>query len=695
MKKSILRIFAIVAFVFSFSAVLAACFDGKLLGIEVVENSYQTTYQQFEQVSFANMQIVATYESGKTKTVTYPNFTIGSVNTLTLTAGDKTITIAYQGKTTTITITVIAVDVSNEEVVGYESPAFITAYHGNVATQQNKETEFKVRDKGYVVGNNNPFYMVPKITVLDLDTNLTYISTNYESNITISALTGENFVALNENEVASVVTIDYEDYALHFTNAAVGNTYKIEMSIVVTAQVDPSLADEKVELTVNIIDGWNAYTTADLSRWDNTSADWNEYKAANQIGNEEISALVLHSDLTITNADLPQSYFHKVGDSDVNSAHYDYAYIVANNGSLKDQINVYKRTLQANQSFAFYGNNFTIDASAVSLITRDNGNAPSSSEDYVVPNTGLFDFSTQISNSAPVAGTRATLQDVNLIGNASRSAEESNTARIGGLILLDSWNSKDLTIDNVIAKSWITTFRITNLHESATISNTRSYDSYSVSVYLWDVGNNTQIVSSEFKRAGGPLFMLTDANPSDEGYSNLNIDSETVLENFVTGQEPWFSINGATSIVSSFVALNNLIVGYSMQFQMPKTYVNAEGMVNFISATIPGDALTDEGNVYGKFQYNNFVNDMKDTDLQTYFSSPYGAAGVPIFQAGGVEVLFNGDNQNPQLLKLVDGTPTVIGQEDAGLFTGDFINLFVKASAYLGVTLGYFDYIPA
>ena len=689
MKKGFLRIFTMFALMFAFTLGLTGCFEGAVTSISVVENSYQTTYDQNETPSFDGMKITATFENGSTKEITYPAFTVGVLNTQT--PGDKEITISYKEVTTTITITVVEVIIESETLIGYETPSFLVTYTGNIATQTNKETEFMVRDYGYTVGDDNGFVIMPKMTVIDEQAQ-TYIVTDFLSNFTVKQWIEGQFVELTGEDLTAMVAIDSANYSFDFTQAAIGEKFELSLSPVMNANVDESLATEVLTLVVNVIDGWNAYTAADLSRLDNTSSAWTDYKNANNIGTEAINALILHRDITLTNNDMPASYFHKVGDADVDSADLDYAYISENNGSIKDQIDVYKRTLSANQNFDFIGNYFTIDASAVSLITRDNGQKPTQGS-YVVPNTGLFDFTTQVSGSVVAEGTSATMQSINLIGNASRSAGEENIDRIGGLIMLDSWNSKDLTLDNLIAKSWITTFRITNIHENALISNTKAYDSYSTSIYLWNVGDNTSIATSEFKRSGGPLFMLTDSTLNDGGanLSNLHVDEATVLENFVSGQEPWFTINGANSIVTNIVALNALIQQYSMAFGMPKTFVNENGLINFISVIVPANALTDSGNVLGRFDYGNYATDMSDVDVQTLLAA-VGGAGAPIFQAGGKEVFFNGVDQ---LMKLTQTGPAALDVTDAALFTGDIMNIFAKAGAYLGVTLGYMDYLPA
>lgn len=657
-----------------------------LLSIAVVNGTYATSYNQNDSYSFAGMQIIATYDDETTTTLTYPSFSVGAFSTAN--PGVFNVILTYLTKTTTISITVI----ENLLMIGYETPGFLTTYFGNISVQANKESEFMVRNAGYTVGDDNAFVIMPRITMMN-DLGATTIVTNKESDITVSQWIDGAFVVLSGQDLDAMVAIDNLAHTFDFTSAAVGHKFKLVLKPMMNDDVDSSLEDEQIALEVNVIDGYNAYNAADLSKFDNTQTAWDSYKAANNVSNQEINAIVLHRDIELFNSDFPSSFFHKVGDADVDAADLDYAYISANNGSLKDVIDVYKRTLTTNQTFTFVGNYFTIDASAISLITRDNGVKPTPGS-FVIPNSALFDFTTHINNSVLATGVNASFKNINLIGNATRSAGENNIDRIGGLIMLDSWHSKTLLVDNIIAKSWLTTFRFTNAHVSALISNTRAYDSYSTSIYLWDVGNTTSIQTSEFKRSGGPLFMLTDAVTNDAGAqsSSLLVDTATVLENFVSGQEPWFTINGANSIVTNIVSLNALIQGYSSGFGMPKTFVNSNGLINFISVIVPADPLVDVGSVFGKFEQGTHATDMSDIDIQTLFGSVIGAGGAPIFQANGVEVFYDGETS----LKKLTGTGVEdIGAGEAGLFMGNLISIFAKASAYLGVTVGYMDFVPA
>jgi len=674
------------ALLLSFSFAFAGCGPEIPLSISVKEGSYQTEFSQGQTPDFSSMKIVVKMITGETKEVSYPDFTIGAFSTLE--AGEKQITISYKHLTTTITVSVVVQQPEEAVVMGYESPNFLTSYTGNISTQTNKETEFINRASGYYVGDDNAFVIMPKVTLLSPD-NQSYISTDYESNIAITKLVGEEFAVLTEEELATLVSIDTSKYSLDFSDTAIGQTFKITLTP--KENVDESVADAKVELVVKVVDGWNAYTAADLSKFDNYGVAWTDYKAANNVSSEQINGLILHRDINLTNADLPASYFHKVGDEDVLNTDLDYAYISENNGSLRDVIDIYERRIDSNQSFTFIGNYFTIDASAISLITRDNGVKPTEGS-IVIPNSALFDYSVvkSVSNVEAV-NTIATIKNVNMVGNATRSAGEENVSRIGGLIMLDSWSSNTLEIDNIIAKSWLTIFRITNPHDSCTISNTRGYDSYSTSFYFWD-NVTTNIVTSEFKRSGGPLIMLTDAELNDDHatYSSLNIDEATVLENYVSGSEPWFAINNATSIVTGIKSLDALIRGYSTQFGTPKTFVNPNGLVNFISAIIPADPLTDTGDVYGSLtKATNDINlDMSDATVRTYISSLAGA-GAPIFSANGKIAYFDGFQS---LYKLPQ---TALDGTDAALFAGNYLNIFAKAGSYLGITVGYLDYTPA
>ena len=79
----------------------------KLVSIAVKTNPTKMSYYQGDALDSTGLTLTATYNNGKTETVT-TGFTCSALDSST--AGQKTITVTYQGLTTTFTVTVVAVN---------------------------------------------------------------------------------------------------------------------------------------------------------------------------------------------------------------------------------------------------------------------------------------------------------------------------------------------------------------------------------------------------------------------------------------------------------------------------------------------------------------------------------------------------------------------------------------------------------
>ena len=79
----------------------------KLVSIAVKTNPSKMSYYQGDALDSTGLTLTATYNNGKTETIT-TGFTCSALDSAT--AGQKTITVTYQGLTTTFTVTVVAVN---------------------------------------------------------------------------------------------------------------------------------------------------------------------------------------------------------------------------------------------------------------------------------------------------------------------------------------------------------------------------------------------------------------------------------------------------------------------------------------------------------------------------------------------------------------------------------------------------------
>lgn len=98
--------FALIAAIALNALLMAGCQpeDPSVDKIEITRNPTKMTYKVGERFDPAGMEVTATYEDGTKKVV--PNNDLSLTDTLFYTDGQKTVSIAYEGRATSITVTV-------------------------------------------------------------------------------------------------------------------------------------------------------------------------------------------------------------------------------------------------------------------------------------------------------------------------------------------------------------------------------------------------------------------------------------------------------------------------------------------------------------------------------------------------------------------------------------------------------------
>ncbi|MDD3397225.1 MAG: bacterial Ig-like domain-containing protein [Clostridia bacterium] len=695
MKKFISMIIAI-TLMFGLGIGLAGCdAEVSITAISIKSGTLATEYYVDDNFSVEDAVIVVTYSDNTTEEITSDDVDFETIfeTISTETAGTKVLQFTYGGKTATLTIKVYSSLTDEYEINGFEQPAFVTNYkYYKSVKPNNKETEFYNRTVEYKVGDDNPFIFLPIITAVDEEENLITPSA-YVSNVIVELKNNETgeFEVLTGEDLTDMVRVSTTESSFDFTETAIGETFRITVR---PEFVEASeLPNGALSFSFTVVDGWNAYDVADLSRINNnatTELDWASYKNANSIGSEQINALILHNDITITASDLPASYIWQENEVS-GSADYDISL-----GSLKDWKAIYTRMVGAGDDiFTLSGNYFTIDASAIPLIVRD-GTTPLASNEYnegLIANSLLFGFTgDKDGTTTDVANGKCVMENLNIIGNSNRSEDIKN---LGGLTMVNT-TSSDFVADNVISKSFFTNYTTQRAgadgkDSKTTLNDCKTYDSFSCMLYLFGCETN-DVTNSEFKRAGGPITLVcTVETGSYKNYGNINF-TDCNIENFVTGTEAWFSINNASSLVTDIATMNQLIAGYSGG---TKSIMNSESKLNFITAMIDGDnTLTFEDPLQGATTIDN-GEEINDTalDMGALNSNPYLAdlitAGAPILQssAGGLGYI----NDAPSI-------QTILNEPDNnnGLYQGDYMYLYLKAgSQYIGACVEYFDIVAS
>ena len=388
-------------------------------------------------------------------------------------------------------------------------------------------------------------------------------------------LTGQDLVAM-----ASIAT---DNKSIDFTDAAVGEQFKI--TVAADASYYASVGDgySPINLEVEVVKGVNVYNVNDLAVFDNDQTEWNAAQKAAGLDGVVTEGIVLQSDITVTNDDVPQSL--KYSEAEVNQYITNFSTDFNNwclkkdvtaaagkellVGSVKDNIDIFRRNTMPDQDdFTLEGNYFKINCSGIKQVyafnsSLENGNI-ASQYSPAEPDKGcdgshsqLFGFNDRgVEQETFVYGGDVAFKNVTIIGNGDLSDDDKY---MGGLITF-KFNSIDFVASNVLTSKSFTTFMPQiYIHDwdseaktSMLIDRSKCYDSYNSMLYIWGVENNI-VTNSIMKRAGGAIALLDEVNAADRSarlHGTPNIDCYNVdLDNPVTGLEPWFQAHKATSLV--------------------------------------------------------------------------------------------------------------------------------------------------
>ena len=524
--------------------------------------------------------------------------------------GKATITVATNdgSASDTASITVKQDRTQDDTVNSLQKPSFLINYESKTAT---------LDDVTGIVGNNNPsrtsyyknadgtkdIYKVGNQN--DFKAQITGIAINPETledqeianpftNVKVEKFnkTSKVYEELTESDLTANVAINAAHNSYKFTDAAAGNQFKITVSVDETKYADVSEYCSPVVMEFEVFDGFNVYTKDELSVMDNwQNSAWAEKKTAAGVADVEAKGIALHSNLIISNNDIPSSFKFTADDINNYIASYgsdwnDYvskkkanrptqAEIDAFNAdvaksnlidSVKDWTTVYLRKTTGNDNFKFEGNYNTIDFSGIKQIFAFGSNALRDgklSPNYFPDNNGshgqLFGFNTELDNNPPeIGGGQYFINNVTVIGNGDRSDDDNYE---GGLITYKA-RSTDIHFENVISSKTFITFllevdkdeRADAIHvpTRSYMDRCKSFDSYNSMIYVWGTETNI-ITNSVMDGAGGAILLLDDVN-ADEATAKIHgtpkVDCYNVnFNNLLTGNEPWFVNHQASALV--------------------------------------------------------------------------------------------------------------------------------------------------
>lgn len=543
-------------------------------------------------------------------------------------------------------------DEDHYTVLLWATPSNLTQFKTMLDTSSEETAGYlDTSDKTYYIGDDNAFRFQPIIDAEAPTSTTSERITEYRSKSIIKMSTdGINFDIVLKNDIdptkvtSGYKLSDYVEYIGEYTfefdfngNNAIGKYFEIsvypyygtdeldgEGNPGTDGIVDNGMENFETTYRFKVVDGYNVTKAIELGMMHNAvDADetsyrydvqgvtpYNEWKYLLQskgLTLRDVKGIVLHNNINITKNDIPASYL------DGNYIH-DYAAI-------------YEHVVT--DRFDFYGNYFTIDASALPIVNTaltDGGASHLPLFKIWAGRTGCAD-ATCYKN---IAATReANFKNLTLIGNGkidSKEVEKGMGSLIMGKFQMVTTNLENMNINsfmlNIMADDKDDYFGITN------INHIKSYDAFQNNLFVFG-GSTVNITNSIFGQCGGPAI-ISATTPKDNdkklnGFPIVNVDQNTQISSLVNGLEPWFRQYPVEALLAALQNVENFIGDPNGETGI----INTDGKMNLIDG---GIQIKDTG--FGT--YNGiFTIELKEENvvnplLATFKSDMINTGGNPI-----------------------------------------------------------------
>ena len=580
-----LRIFAI-SLILAMTLAFASCVvptsgSLKLESFTVDKSSVKTDYLIGEAIDFSGIKALVRYsDESLDKIYTYDELTITYDEDITATVGTKEVTVSFDDpnlnvkQETKVQIKVSETDEPDDTtepqlLVGFEAPASLVAFkkfNASAGTINYGEPgffgQFAKGGKTYVIGNENEFKFVPLTTILDSDiVDLDKFYANIKismGGVALTAVAGEGNIVSYYNGETLIVTVDTYKNTYKFSDGAVGQ--RVTISVLPSEEYYIYEDVNAVVLEADIVKAYNVYEAWELAVIDNYNSAYNEFKLEKGILGVNVSGIVLHSNLKLTAADVPDSFFYTTTEdvTYTNSVTKETVTIPAGSKYLADYSYIYHRV--GTGDFIIEGNLCTIDASEFPIVPSPGVFGKDSGKDYDsdFSNAALFNFATvgdYYSEAKPDEVADVVFNNVQIRGNAARDNLIDSTeslASAGGLIFIKSSNYTKMHMSNAIGNSFFISYFVdygSELH----ISDIKCSDSYQNAAFIW--GNCIFTVADSYlDGCGGPVILAQSV--VKENVHPIVTVTNSVVNTKVTGSEIWFNAVGANAIMPSIDLLS-------------------------------------------------------------------------------------------------------------------------------------------
>lgn len=567
-------------------------------------------------------------------------------------------------------------------------------FNNNRATKTEKNTEFADLTQSYVVGDDNPWKVEPHMSfrLEDIATGHSEptIVDEWEYTIRVYHYNGSDYELL-ETTTDLVDKIDPKLCTIDFAEKAVGETFKIE--VVPTGLTEKQLTNVQNYTMVFenfvVVDGYNVYEAKELAYVEYRTINdkdcdtaWDAFKDANGFDKDYHPAnVILHTNIEITASDVPSIFFYT--QDEINS----FGDSVKNKenavGSMKDWYDLYMRDLGENESFALLGNYYTLSTEHLREVVVDTDNYGTPTGDV-----NLISHATLIKIRGAATAT-SKMANLHVIGNAPRT---DNEVKSGGQILVKVEGSNFTAYNNITICSFIT-YMPNRTDCQFLIEKCKGYENFNSLIYNWGSANLI-IKDSEFIGAGGPVVIQDHVRDGDyDKDSDVNgfpakakvINSK--LESYVTGEEGWFALVGASTLVPLVKGLNEVaFVPKGRSFL--KNSASGATFMNLIFVNKSGstEGLTNE-KIKASFQFDELpafdygAFDGSDPVLKGMLASTYKKTHAFQTTGGGMGFV-GGSVEAPTINAPLDQMEYV-----AKLLQGDYLCIYAQNGMSFGLQL--------
>lgn len=557
----------------------------------------------------------------------------------------------------------------------------ITKFLNNKSSSSNK---FMDKTKNMIVGDDNNFKFKPIVKFVD--ENDLPVEVN---DITFDIELYENKSDVYEKVVDASTYFDSLDNVnceVNFNDAAVGKKFKIAVA---PSGIEKSKASKFTkEFEIEVSDGFNVYNPKEFAYF-NKDRDynseyeestgisvikaWEDFKVANKLTDtNEKNAFILQCDIEITDNDLPKEFFYHEGDKD---------YKAQLEGTLRDYSNIYYHTFSNNdEKLGLYGNYFTLNASKISLVKQEldyDGSVTNVSQ--VISHSTLF----RTEKKDGVTGESFVMRDLNLIGNSQRKEDLA----LGGGIILHKNHSVKALAENNVSNSWFITYFIEYVDSDYVINKCYARDNFNS--FIYNYGGNVTIKNSDMEGTGGPIIIQDHVFYSSGATENIAhaVIENSRLENWVSGEEGWFQLVGATALVPGVKALSSLFAQYGRSFVKTRK-INNEDVQFFNFICVNKNSRNLMGACEGSIKIDNsaifdFGKSTPEAFGAFYSTIKKASNEAPIFQSSTGGFAYSNGTQ------LLDYTNNIIPTTNTSdpIFSGDYLALYYYG---LMLTLGYY-----